>query len=270
MINLEKIAKEIRKEIVLMHYRSKASHIGSALSVVDILVVLYFKVLNIDPNNPSSLSRDYFILSKGHAASAWYAVLAERGFFSKDLLKGYCMNGGKLPEHPDRFSVPGIEASTGSLGHGLPISVGIALAGKQNKCNYKVFVLMSDGECEEGSVWEGAITAPRLKLDNLIAIVDANKLQAYEKTDNIQKISSLKYKFKDFGWRVKEVNGHDLSEMERVFRNVPLEEGKPTMVIAHTIKGKGIKEMENRLEWHYKSPRENEVKKFIEEIEGTR
>ena len=129
---------------------------------------------------------------------------------------------------------------------------------------------MSDGECEEGSVWEGAITASRLKLDNLIGIVDANKLQAYERTDNIQKISSLKYKFKDFGWIVKEVNGHNLYELEDTFKNVPLEEGKPTMIITHTIKGKGIKEMENRLEWHYKSPRKDEVKKFIKEIEETK
>lgn len=267
MTDLERITKEIRKEIIFMHYRSKTSHIGSALDIVEILSVLYFKILNIDPSDPLNLNRDYFLLSKGHAASAWYAVLAERGFFDRSFLKEYSIDGGKLPEHPDKFSVPGIEASTGSLGHGLPISIGIALAGKQDRCNYKVFVLISDGECEEGTTWEGAITAARLKLDNLIAIIDANKLQAYEKTDNIQKISSLKYKFEDFGWKVREVNGHNLIELEDTFKNTPLEIRKPTMIIAHTIKGKGIKDMENKLEWHYKSPTESEVNKFIKEIE---
>jgi transketolase len=265
--NYEKIAKEIRKKILKMIFNSQTSHIGSALSVVDILTVLYFKILSIDPKAPWAKNRDRFILSKGHAVSAWYATLAKRGFFNEEILDKYCVDGGILSGHPDRFSVPGIESSTGSLGHGLPIGVGLAFAGKKDKKNYRVFVLMSDGECEEGSVWEAAISASRLKLDNLIGIIDANKLQAYEKTDNIQPISSLKGKFENFGWSVKETDGHNFEKLEQVFRNIPIKKGKPTMIIAHTIKGKGIPTMENKLEWHYRSPKENQLKDFFEMLE---
>ncbi|MCR4431957.1 MAG: transketolase [Tepidanaerobacteraceae bacterium] len=265
-IDLKNITKEIRKKLIYMHYKANASHIGSAFSIVDLLTVLYFKILNIDPNNPTDPERDRFILSKGHAASAWYAILAERGFFDKKILEQYGIDNGLLPEHPDRLSVRGIEASTGSLGHGLPIGVGIALAGKIDNKKYRTFVLMSDGECQEGSIWEAAISASRFKLDNLIGIIDANKLQAYEKTDNIQSISSLINKFKDFGWEVIEINGHDLKEIFVTLNNLPLRRNKPTMIIANTIKGKGIKIMENNLEWHYKSPKKEQIEEFIKEI----
>jgi len=267
MDKYKKIAAEIRKRILRMHAKSRNSHIGSAFSIVEILIMLYFRILKINPKEPKDANRDRFILSKGHAASAWYATLAKRGFFNEEILDKYCIDGGILSGHPDRFSMPGIEASTGSLGHGLPIGVGLAFAGKKDKKNYRVFVLMSDGECEEGSVWEAAISASRLKLDNLIGIIDANKLQAYEKTDNIQPISSLKGKFENFGWSVREVDGHNFEQLEKVFKNSPFKNEKPTMIIAHTIKGKGIPIMENKLEWHYKSPKENQLKSFIKMLE---
>lgn len=266
-IDLVKIAKDIRKKLIYMHYKSSSSHIGSAFSIIEILVVLYFKILKINPRQPNNSDRDRFILSKGHAVSAWYATLAKKGFFNENVLESYGLDGGILAGHPDRFSVPGIESSTGSLGHGLPIGIGLAFAAKKDGKNYRVFVLMSDGECEEGSVWEGAISAARLKLDNLIGIIDANKLQAYEKTDNIQPVSSLKYKFIHFGWSVKEIDGHNFEELEKTLTNIPFEKNKPTMLIAHTIKGKGISMMENALEWHYKSPKKNQLEDFIEELE---
>jgi transketolase len=267
MDKYKKIATEIRKRILRMHAKSRNSHIGSAFSIVEILIMLYFKILKINPMRPKDPNRDRFILSKGHAVSAWYVTLAKRGFFDEEVLDKYCIDGGILSGHPDRFSMPGIEASTGSLGHGLPIGVGLAFVGKKDRKNYRVFVLMSDGECEEGSVWEAAISASRLKLDNLIGIIDANKLQAYEKTDNIQPISLLKGKFENFGWSVKETDGHNFKNLEQVFTNIPIKKGKPTMIIAHTIKGKGVPAMENKLEWHYRSPKENQLKDFFEMLE---
>ena len=265
-IDLRTLAKDIRKKLLFMHCKAGTSHIGSAFSIVEILIMLYFRILKINPMRPKNPDRDRFILSKGHAVSAWYVTLAKRGFFDEEVLDKYCIDGGILSGHPDRFSMPGIEASTGSLGHGLSIGVGLAFAGKKDRKNYRVFVLMSDGECEEGSVWEAAISASRLRLDNLIGIIDANKLQAYEKTDNIQPISSLKGKFENFGWSVKETDGHNFKKLEQVFTNIPIKKGKPTMIIAHTIKGKGIPIMENKLEWHYKSPKKNQLKDFIEEL----
>lgn len=266
-IDLRILAKDIRKKLLFMHCKAGTSHIGSAFSIVEILIIIYFRILNINPKEPKDDNRDRFILSKGHAVSALYATLAKKGFFNEGILDKYCIDNGILPGHPDRFSVPGIETSTGSLGHGLPIGVGLALASKRDGKNYKVYVLMSDGECEEGSIWEAAISASRLKLDNLIGIIDANKLQAYEKTDNIQPISSLKGKFESFGWSVREIDGHNFEQLEKVFKNIPFKSEKPTMIIAHTIKGKGIPTMENKLEWHYRSPKENQLKDFFEMLE---
>lgn len=267
---LESIAKDIRKKLIYLHYKANASHIASAFSIVDLLTVLYYKILNINPKNHLDPERDRFILSKGHASSAWYVILSKRGFFDETILEGFAQNAGMLPEHPDRLNIPGVEASTGSLGHGLSIGVGISYAGKLDNKKYKTFVLMGDGECQEGSIWEAAISASRLKLDNLIGIVDANKLQAYEKTDNIQPISSLIYKFKDFGWEVKEIDGHNLRDIYITLKNVPIAKDKPTMIIANTVKGKGIKTMENKLEWHYISPKENQLDDFINELGETK
>jgi len=257
---------EIREKILVMHAKSNESHLGSSLSVVDILTVLYFQILNIDPANPYEEDRDQFILSKGHAASALYAVLAKRGFFEEELLDSFAENGGKLSVHPERFSVPGIEVSTGSLGHGLSMGVGIALSAKRDNKNFKTYVLMSDGECEEGSVWEAATSASRFKLDNLIGIIDKNKWQAYDRTNKIQNLSLLKSKWEAFGWSCKEVNGHSLKELINCFENIPFDIGKPSMIIADTIKGKGVREIEDKMEWHYKSPNENELKDFLKSL----
>jgi transketolase len=265
-IELLNISREIREKILIMHAKSNESHLGSALSIVDILTVLYFKILKIDPSNPYEENRDRFILSKGHAASALYVVLAKRGFFEEKLLDSFAENGGKISVHPERFSVPGVEASTGSLGHGLSIGVGIALSAKKDNKTFKTYVLMSDGECEEGSVWEAAILASRFKLDNLIGIIDKNKWQAYDRTDKIQNLSLLKSKWEAFGWSCKEVDGNNLHELTQIFRGIPFEIGKPSMIIADTIKGKGVSEIEDKMEWHYKSPKADELKYFIESL----
>jgi transketolase len=257
---------EIREKVLIMHAISNESHLGSSLSIVDILTVLYFQILNIDPLNPYKEDRDRFILSKGHAASALYVVLAKRGFFEEELLDSFAENGGKISVHPERFSVPGVEVSAGSLGHGLSMGVGIALSAKKDSKSFKTYVLMSDGECEEGSVWEAAISASRFKLDNLIGIIDKNKWQAYDRTDKILNLSLLKSKWEAFGWSCREVDGHNLQELTQIFRIIPFEIGKPSMVIADTIKGKGVPEIEDRMEWHYKSPKNDELKKFIESL----
>ncbi|MFP3257753.1 MAG: transketolase [Candidatus Nanopusillus acidilobi] len=264
---LKEISKQIRIKLLYMHAKSGESHIGSALSIVDILVVLYYEILNIDPKDPFNPDRDRLILSKGHAASALYAVLAKRGFFDEKILESFAENGSKISVHPERFSVPGIEASTGSLGHGLPIGVGIALTAKKDKKNFKTYVILSDGECEEGSNWEAAISAARFKLDNLIAIVDKNKLQAYERTDNIQNLSLLRKKWEAFGWAVAEVDGHNFKDLYNVFVKVPLVKDKPSLIIAETVKGKGFKDMEDKLEWHYKSPKIEDLDKYIRSME---
>jgi len=257
---------EIREKLLIMHAKSNESHLGSSLSIVDILTVLYFQILNINPMDPYEENRDRLILSKGHAASALYAVLAKRGFFEEKLLDTFAEDGGKISVHPERFSVPGVEASTGSLGHGLSIGVGIALSAKKDKKTFKTYILMSDGECEEGSIWEAAILASRFKLDNLVGIIDKNKWQAYERTDKIQNLSLLKSKWESFGWSCREVNGHNLQELIQVFRGIPFEVGKPSLIIADTIKGKGVPEIEDKMEWHYKSPKIDELEKFIKSL----
>lgn len=261
------LAKQMRRDILKITSKSKTSHIGGSLSIVEILLTLYLKIMNINPKKPNSKNRDRFILSKGHCVIALYAVLSKKGFFSNSVLQEYCTNGGKLAGHPDIKSVPGIEASTGSLGHGLPIGVGMAIAAKYDKLSYKVFVLMSDGECNEGSVWEAAMNASRFKLDNLCIIVDSNKLQAFEKSDAILPSSSFVDKFSSFGCSVKEVNGHDFVQLKRIFDSLPFEKRKPSVIIAHTIKGKGVSFMEDRLEWHYKSPDEEQLQKALKELE---
>ncbi len=257
------IAKEIRKRIIKMH--QKGPHVSATLSAVDILAVLYFDIMHIP--SPFDPDRDRFILSKGHAASALYATLTKKGFIDEILLEQYLANNSTLYGHPVRGTAPGIEASTGSLGHGLSIGIGMAWAAKNNRKKFKIYVLMGDGECQEGSVWEAAILASRLKLDNIIAIIDANNLQGYEKVDNIQPVSSLKKKWEAFGWKVGEVDGHNVNKLKRVLKNLPHNTGKPYILIAHTVKGKGIAEMENKLEWHYFSVTKDKIESFIEELD---
>ena len=262
----KKIAKEIRKKILKMIFSSQSSHIGSALSCVDILTVLYFKILSIDPKKPFTEKRDRFILSKGHVASALYAALAQRGFFPEKTLASYCLDGCRLPGHSTKDCVPGVEVSTGSLGHGLAMGAGMALAAKHGNRSYRVFVLLSDGECDEGSVWETALFSSHHKLDNLIGIVDYNKLQAFGRTNEVMNLEPFVDKWAAFGWQVKEINGHNYSDIEKTLNEVPFKKGKPSMVIAHTIKGKGISFMENKLEWHYKSPTKEEYVLALKEL----
>lgn len=268
VIDYQKTAKWVRKKILKMIFNSQESHIGSALSCVDILAVLYFKILTIDPKNPWAENRDRFILSKGHAASALYATLSQRGFFPEEILNTYCLNGGKLSGHPTRQCVPGVEVSTGSLGHGLAMGAGMALAAKHDIKKYRIFVLLSDGECDEGSIWETALFVSHHKLDNLIAIIDYNKLQAFGRTNEVINLEPLVEKWAAFGWAVKEVNGHNYSDIEKAMSEIPFKKNKPSIIITHTIKGKGISFMEDKLEWHYKSPTKEEYNLALKELDS--
>ena len=263
---LQKIARSIRLQVLEMIMRSKSAHIGSSLSAVEILASLYFGIMKINPRNSNDANRDRFILSKGHAVAALYATLAERGFFDKNLLANYCANGSNLPGHASRNYVSGIEVSTSSLGHGLAIANGMALAGKRDRKKYRIFVLLSDGECDEGSTWEAILFASHHKLDNLVAIVDYNKWQAFGKIKDVLNLEPFTKKWKDFGWSVKEINGHNFREIYKALRKIPFQKNKPSVLIAHTIKAKGVSFMEDKLESHYRPPTEEEYKIAIKEI----
>jgi len=265
-MDLKKKVEELRKAVFKSICNGGGGHIAGSLSIIEILIVLYHKILKVDPQRPRDPSRDRFILSKGHAGVALYAILADKGFFPKNELDRFGKKGAILGGHPDMHKVPGIEASTGSLGHGFPFAVGIALAGKLDKKDYRVFVLLGDGECQEGSIWEAAMFAPQQKLDNLIAIVDYNKIQAMDRLDNIVALDPLADKWKAFGWEVKEVDGHDFPALEEIFKKVPFVEGKPSLIIAHTIKGKGISFMQDTPIWHYRLPNAEEMKIACKEL----
>jgi transketolase len=260
-------ARAIRSHALRMVSRSNASHIGSCLSMADILAVLYTRVLRIDSSMPRCPDRDYFILSKGHAAAILYAALAERGFFPADELLTYCETASRLTGHVSH-GVPGVEVSTGSLGHGLPMAVGFALAARADARASKVFCLLSDGECDEGSNWEAILFAPHHRLDNLIAIVDYNKIQSFGRVSEVLDLEPLVDKWRAFRWNTIEVDGHDLAELQRALSGAPAQIGKPTVVIAHTVKGRGVSFMENRLEWHYKSPSSEQLERALAELEG--
>ena len=266
-INYKKISSDIRKKILKMKLLSQGSHIGSAFSCVDILTVLYFKILRIDPKKPKDPDRDRFILSKGHGASAVYATLVERGFASEKILDTYCQDNSELSGHAMKDSVPGVEVSTGSLGHGLPIGLGMALAGKKDKKDYRVFVIISDGECDEGTTWEAALFASHHRLDNLVTILDYNKIQSFGRPSEILNLEPLKEKWTAFGWEVKEVNGHDFGALETVLESIPFNKNKPNLIIAHTTKGKGVSFMEDQLAWHYKSPTQEQYETGIKELD---
>ena len=231
-----------------MAHAGKTPHVASALSCVDILVAIYFSVLRIDPAKPEDPGRDRLLLSKGHGCMAQYGALAERGFFPEAVLEEYARDGGRLAEHPGPHCVPGIEAATGSLGHGLPIGAGLALAARVRGEKYRVFVVLSDGECYEGSVWEAALFAPAQTLDGLTAIVDYNGWSAMARTHAA--MEPLAEKWRAFGWSVQEVDGHDMEALAAVLAAVPFEPERPSAIIARTVKGKGVSFMENDLEWH--------------------
>ncbi len=258
--DLRGIAAEIRGSLVELSGRNGVPHLASGLSCVDILVELYWRQLRVDPANPDDPDRDRFILSKGHAAPVLYVTLAKRGFFGEELLQTVGEDGSTLPEQPSPGSVPGIEAATGSLGHGLPLGVGLALGGRlQGREAARVVVLMSDGECNEGSVWEAAMMAPALRLDRLTVIVDFNRWQATGRSPEVLAIEPLAEKFSAFGWAVSEGDGHDFRALAERLGAGPDPSGRPTAVIAHTVKGRGISFMEDDNNWHYRIPSETEI-----------
>jgi len=265
--NLEDIVKEIKILTLKMVSRAKTPHVGSSFSVIEILTALYFKILKIDPNNLNNLERDRFILSKGHAVAGLYATLAIKGFINPEkLLNEFYSNGSYFPGHVSRGEVPGIEVSAGSLGHGLSMGVGMALAAKKDNKNYRTFVLLSDGECDEGSNWEAILFAGHHKLDNLIAIIDYNKWQSFGKTKDVLELEPFTAKWKDFNWGVQEVDGHDIRGIVSSLNNIPFESSRPSVLIAHTIKGKGLPLLEDKLESHYFNISPEEAEKIIKEI----
>jgi transketolase len=260
------IARRVRRELLDMVYRSSSPHIGSSLSIVEILVALYFRCLRVSPDKPHDENRDRFVLSKGHGCPAFYATLAHRGFLGSYVLSGFAVNGGILEQHPTCNVEQGIEVSTGSLGHGLSIGAGMAIAAKHDQALYRIFVLLSDGEMDEGSVWEAMMFASHHRLDNLIAIVDYNKIQALGRTNEVVNLEPLADKWRSFGWRVEEIDGHDFEQIVSAFEKVLLQQGKPNVIIAHTVKGKGVSFMEDRLLWHYKCLDQDEYTKAMMEI----
>ena len=262
---MDRTIREIRFKLIEISHRAQTAHLGGSLSCVDILVALYWTALRIDPGRPDDLNRDRLIFSKGHAISALYAVLARRGFFPESELFKYNEDGGNYPEQPSPGCAPGVEWATGSLGHGLSVGLGMALAAKIQGRNYRVFVIMSDGECQEGSVWEAAMLAPRLKLENVITLIDFNKWQAIGRSDEVMAMEPLMAKWEAFGWVCREVNGHNPFELIKALHD-PRPTDTPLVIVAHTIKGKGVSFMEDDNNWHYRSPTAEEVKKARTEL----
>lgn len=250
---LDSRSRDLRKTIIRILEAGRRGHLGSALSTVEILRVLYDDILRYDPKNPQWSYRDRCILSKGHGCLALYAILAEKGFFPSWELWKFCKSDGILGGHPEYGKVPGVEASTGSLGHGLSIGIGFALNARYEKADYRTFVIISDGECDEGSVWEAAMCASKHRLSNLTVIVDYNKQQSYSSTFEVQDLEPFADKWKSFGFAVAEVDGHGVDELRSVLSKVPLQPNRPSAIICHTVKGKGIGFVENNLNWHHKS-----------------
>lgn len=264
---LEKIAKQIRKNIVMQVYTAKSGHPGGSLSCADILTVLYFNQLNIDEKNPKAKQRDRFVLSKGHCSPALYATLAKRGFFEEEKLSTFRSVDGNLQGHPDMNKVPGVDMTTGSLGQGLSVANGMALSSKLNHDGYRVYCLLGDGEIEEGQVWEAAMTSHKYKLDNLCAIVDYNNLQIDGNVKDVKGLDNLEGRFKAFGFNTIVVDGHSIDQLMDAFESAKLCKGAPTVIIAKTIKGKGVSFMENKAEWHGKAPSKEEYEEAINELE---
>jgi transketolase len=264
---LRKSAGNVRARALQMVYHAKLGHPGGDLSSADILTTLYLAVLRIEPGNPSWPERDRFILSKGHCSAALYATLAEAGILDEQALQTFMEPLSLLNGHPDRNKVKGVEANTGPLGHGLPIATGCALAAKMQKASWRTFVLTGDGEVQEGSNWEAALCAAHYGLDNLTLIIDRNRIQQGDFTETIMKLDPLAEKWRAFGWYVVEVNGHDYDDLLRVLSAVPHEKGKPTCVIANTIKGRGVSFMENKPQWHHRVPLESELAAALAELE---
>lgn len=260
------LARRIRLQALRMIDRARSSHLGSAFSMTELLAVLYTRILRLDPERPDWPDRDRFILSKGHACAPLYIVLAERGFFPTSWLDDFYLNGSHLAGHASHTGVPGVEVSTGSLGHGLPMACGMAVAAKHDRKSHRVFALLSDGECDEGSTWEAALFAPHHHLDNLIVIVDYNKIQSLGTVKEVLDLDPFAAKWRAFGWAVKEIDGHNIQQIDETFTSVPFEPDKPSCVIAHTVKGKGVSFMEDKLLWHYRAPDKEEMARALAEL----
>ena len=258
---------EYRKKILKYIYGAKAGHTGGSLSCIDILNVLYNEVLNVGPENFTSPDRDRYIQSKGHCVEALFVVLADKGFFPESDLETLCKYKSHYIGHPTK-KVHGVEQNTGALGHGLSLSVGNAIAAKLDDKNFKVFTLLGDGELPEGSNWEAALTASHYKLDNLCAIIDHNKLQISGRTMDVCNTDPIDQKFESFGWAVKHVDGHDYQQLKETFASMPFEAGKPSLIIAHTVKGKGVSYMEDQLKWHHGVPSEQEYETALKELDA--
>lgn len=265
---LEKIATNIRISIIEEVHSGKSGHPGGSLSCADILTALYFNQMNINPEEPKAQGRDRFVMSKGHASPALYATLAERGYFDKDELKSFRKMESFLQGHPDMAKVPGVDMTTGSLGQGLSCANGMAMASKLNKDGIRVYCLLGDGEIEEGQVWEAAMTASHYKLDNLCVIVDNNNLQIDGELENVMCPYPIDEKFKSFGFEVLSIDGHDFKDILEAFSKARKIKGKPTAIIAKTIKGKGVPFMENQVGWHGKAPNDEEYAEAINELKG--
>ncbi len=264
---LECKTMNIRRDIITMLEESKSGHPGGSLSAAEILTYLYFKEMNIDPKDPQKRDRDRFVLSKGHAAPVLYAVLANRGYFEKSELMKLRKIDSMLQGHPDMKGTPGVDMSTGSLGQGLSAANGMALAGKLDNLDYRVFVLIGDGELQEGQIWEAAMTAAHYKLDNVTAFIDHNHLQIDGFNDEVMTVEPVDKKWEAFGWNVVKIDGHSLEDIESAIEAAKLVKGKPTMIIAETVKGKGVSYMENQAGWHGVTPNEEQAKLAMCELE---
>lgn len=266
ILELEKKAIEIRKDIVKMLTLAKSGHTGGSLSIVEILIALYYKILRDNPKEPKWRERDRFLLSKGHACPALYAVLADKGYFPKEKLWTLRKLGSQLQGHP-QIGLPGVEISSGSLGQGLSVANGIALAARMDKLDIRVYCLMGDGETNEGQIWEAAMTASHYKLDNVCGIVDFNKLQIDGFCCEVKDMGPYIHKWQDFGWNTLEVDGHSIKELIDAFQAASKVKGKPTVIIAHTVKGKGVSFVENKAEWHGIAPKNEECERAIKELD---
>lgn len=270
MENLKALSFELRKDVVRMIKEGKGGHIGGDMSVIDTLITLYFKQMNISPENMDDPDRDRFVLSKGHSVEAYYAVLAAKGFFPiEEVIEKFSKFGSKYIGHPNN-KLPGIEMNSGSLGHGLPVCIGMALAGRMDKRDYRVYTVMGDGELAEGSVWEGAMAAGHYKLDNLCAVIDRNRLQISGCTEDVMAHDSQEERWKSFGWHVISVNGNDIDELDAAFHEAKMTKGRPTLVIANTTKGFGSSVMENKAGWHHHVPSEEEYTQIMADLDARR
>lgn len=262
------LARRIRIDALRMTSKGGSAHIGSVFSMADVLAVLYGGVLRVDPRDPLWSERDRFILSKGHAGAGVYAVLAESGFFDRERLASHCQDGSLLSGHISHKGMPGVELSTGSLGHGLSVGAGMAYGARLDGRSHRVVVLLSDGECDEGSTWEAALFASHHRLDNLVAVVDFNKIQSMDTVANTLALEPFAAKWRSFGWACSELDGHDHAALRAGFARLPAEAGRPTCVIAHTVKGKGVSFMEHQVLWHYRTARGEEFEAALRELEA--